>query len=43
MDVALLNTVPETLDYVESISYVKVDDYSSVYNEIQNYNKIIII
>jgi len=43
MDVALLNTVPETLDYVESISYVKVDDYSSVYNEIQNYNKIIIL
>ena len=41
MDVKLLNTVPETLDYAESLSYIKVDDYPSVLNEIQNINKII--
>ena len=39
MDVKLLNTVPETLDYAESLSYIKVDDYPSVLNEIQNINK----
>ena len=36
MDVKLLNNVPETLDYAESLSYIKVDDYPSVLNEIQN-------
>ena len=41
MDVKLLNNVPETLDYAESLSYIKVDDYPSVLNEIQNINKII--
>ena len=41
MDVKLLNNVPETLDYTESLSYIKVDDYPSVLNEIQNFNKII--
>ena len=41
MDVKLLNNVPETLDYTESLSYIKVDDYPSVLNEIQNINKII--
>ena len=41
MDVKLLNIVPETLDYTESLSYIKVDDYPSVLNEIQNFNKII--
>jgi hypothetical protein len=41
MDVKLLNIVPETLDYAESLSYIKVDDYPSVLNEIQNINKII--
>jgi len=41
MDVKLLNTIPETSRYAESLSYIKVDDYPSVLNEIQNINKII--
>jgi hypothetical protein len=41
MDVKILNTVPETLDYAESLTYIKVDDYPTVLNEIQNIYKII--
>jgi len=41
MDVKLLNTIPETLEYTEGLSYIKVDDYPTVLNEIQNINKII--